>query len=132
MSDNNNNKAVEFDVPRTPSTSIIKVIGVGGGGGNAVNHMYKEGIHDVSFALCNTDKQVLDDSPIPTRLQMGPGLGAGGEPEKASEYAEASLGAIHELLDDGTQWCSSRPEWEEEPAPEPPLSSPAKPERWAS
>lgn len=103
MSDNNNNKAVEFDVPRTPSTSIIKVIGVGGGGGNAVNHMYKEGIHDVSFALCNTDKQVLDDSPIPTRLQMGPGLGAGGEPEKASEYAEASLGAIHELLDDGTQ-----------------------------
>lgn len=103
MSDNNNNKAVEFNVPRTPSTSIIKVIGVGGGGGNAVNHMYKEGIHDVSFALCNTDKQVLDDSPIPTRLQMGPGLGAGGEPEKASEYAEASLGAIHELLDDGTQ-----------------------------
>ncbi len=95
--------AVEFDVPKGKSATIIKVIGVGGGGGNAVNHMYKEGIHDVSFALCNTDKQVLDDSPIPTRLQMGPGLGAGGEPEKASEYAEESLEDIHELLDDGTQ-----------------------------
>lgn len=49
---------------KTNSPSIIKVIGVGGGGGNAVNHMYKEGIHDVSFVLCNTDNQALSDSPI--------------------------------------------------------------------
>ena len=56
---------------KTNSPSIIKVIGVGGGGGNAVNHMYKEGIHDVSFVLCNTDNQALSDSPIPTRLQLG-------------------------------------------------------------
>ncbi len=102
MSDTTDKKAVEFGVPEGPAP-IIKVIGVGGGGGNAVNHMYKEGIHDVSFALCNTDKQVLDDSPIPTRLQMGPGLGAGGKPEKACEYAEASIDAMHELLNDGTK-----------------------------
>ena len=50
--------------------SIIKVIGVGGGGGNAVNHMYKEGIHDVSFVLCNTDAQALNDSPVPVHLQL--------------------------------------------------------------
>lgn len=102
MADTKDNGAVAFGILDGPAP-IIKVIGVGGGGGNAVNHMYKEGIHDVSFALCNTDKQVLDDSPIPTRLQMGPGLGAGGRPKKASEYAEASLGAIHDLLNDGTR-----------------------------
>mgnify|MGYP003466074015 FL=1 len=50
---------------------IIKVIGVGGGGGNAVNHMYREGIHDVSFVLCNTDNQALNDSPVPVHLQLG-------------------------------------------------------------
>ena len=66
-----------------PSNSIIKVIGVGGGGGNAVNHMYKEGIHDVSFVLCNTDAQALNDSPIPVHLQLGKeGLGAGNKPAK--------------------------------------------------
>ena len=51
--------------------SIIKVIGVGGGGGNAVNHMYREGIHDVTFVLCNTDNQALNDSPVPVHLQLG-------------------------------------------------------------
>ena len=57
---------------------IIKVIGVGGGGGNAVNHMYKQGIHDVSFVLCNTDVQALNESPVPVHLQLGKeGLGAG-------------------------------------------------------
>ncbi len=105
MPNNNDNKEkppVDFEIPAS-SPTIIKVIGVGGGGGNAVNHMYKEGIHDVSFALCNTDREVLKESPIQTRLQMGPGLGAGGEPEKAREYAEASIDEIHRLLDDGTQ-----------------------------
>ena len=55
---------VQFDFP-TDSPKIIKVIGVGGGGGNAVNHMYREGIHDVTFVLCNTDNQALKDSPVP-------------------------------------------------------------------
>lgn len=61
---------VQFDFP-TDSPKIIKVIGVGGGGGNAVNHMYREGIHDVTFVLCNTDNQALKDSPVPVKLQLG-------------------------------------------------------------
>ena len=84
--------------------SIIKVIGVGGGGGNAVNHMYREGIHDVSFVLCNTDKQALSDSPVPVRQQLGKeGLGAGNKPEKAREAAEESCEDLRKLLDDGTK-----------------------------
>ena len=61
---------VQFDFP-TDSPKIIKVIGVGGGGGNAVNHMYREGIHDVTFVLCNTDNQALAESPVPVKLQLG-------------------------------------------------------------
>ena len=79
-----------FGEPDKPS-SIIKVIGVGGGGGNAVNHMYREGIHDVTFVLCNTDKKALDDSPVPVHLQLGKeGLGAGNKPEKGQQEAEES------------------------------------------
>lgn len=89
---------------KTNSPSIIKVIGVGGGGGNAVNHMYKEGIHDVSFVLCNTDNQALSDSPIPTRLQLGTeGLGAGNRPARAKEAALESFEDIKKMLDDGTR-----------------------------
>ena len=84
--------------------SIIKVIGVGGGGGNAVNHMYKKGIHDVSFVLCNTDNQALNNSPVPVRLQLGKeGLGAGNRPEKAREAAEETLDDIKNILSDGTR-----------------------------
>ena len=84
--------------------SIIKVIGVGGGGGNAVNHMYREGIHDVSFVLCNTDNQALSDSPVPVHLQLGKeGLGAGNKPEKAREAAEESIEDIRKMLNDGTK-----------------------------
>ncbi len=83
---------------------IIKVIGVGGGGGNAVNHMYKKGIHDVSFVLCNTDNQALNNSPVPVRLQLGKeGLGAGNRPEKAREAAEETLDDIKNILSDGTK-----------------------------
>ena len=75
---------VQFDFP-TDSPKIIKVIGVGGGGGNAVNHMYREGIHDVTFVLCNTDNQALAESPVPVKLQLGrsitQGLGAGNRPD---------------------------------------------------
>ena len=99
----NNIPIVDFGVPEKEH-SIIKVIGVGGGGGNAVNHMYREGIHDVSFVLCNTDNQALNDSPVPVHLQLGKeGLGAGNKPEKARQAAEESLEDIKNMLDDGTR-----------------------------
>ena len=78
----------EVDNVKAPMKSIIKVIGVGGGGCNAVKHMYNMGIHDVEFIICNTDKQALDSSPIPIKIQLGKeGLGAGAVPEKAREAA---------------------------------------------
>ncbi len=83
--------------------SIIKVIGVGGGGCNAVNYMHRQGLKDVSFLVCNTDRQVLIKSSVPSKLQLGPGLGAGGDPETARQYAEESKDHIREALNDGTQ-----------------------------
>jgi cell division protein FtsZ len=99
-------QTVNFDLPiETPK--IIKVIGVGGGGGNAVNHMYREGIHDVTFVLCNTDNQALAKSPVPVKLQLGrhitEGLGAGNRPERARDAAEESIDDIRALLNDGTK-----------------------------
>lgn len=92
---------------QTSSPSIIKVIGVGGGGGNAVNHMYKEGIQDVTFVLCNTDNQALLRSSVPRKIQLGKtiteGLGAGNRPERARMAAEESLEEIRELFNDGTK-----------------------------
>lgn len=99
-------KILDFQFPRKTQT-IIKVIGVGGGGGNAVNHMYNEGIHDVSFALCNTDNQALCQSPVETRVQLGrrttEGLGAGNRPDVAKAAAEESREEIEALLNDGTK-----------------------------
>ena len=83
--------------------SIIKVIGVGGGGCNAVNYMHRQGLKDVSFLVCNTDRQVLIKSSVPSKLQLGPGLGAGGDPETARQYADESRDHIREALNDGTQ-----------------------------
>ena len=84
------------------SPSIIKVIGVGGGGGNAVNHMYREGIHDVTFVVCNTDNQALGESPVPIKLQLGrEGLGAGNRPERARDAANESLEDVKNMLNDG-------------------------------
>lgn len=86
------------------STNIIKVIGVGGGGGNAVNHMYNEGIHDVSFVVCNTDNKALTDSPVMDKIQLGDeGLGAGNKPEKGRECAEQSIDDVKRMLSDGTK-----------------------------
>ena len=100
---NNNSMMVDFCAPEKEN-NIIKVIGVGGGGGNAVNHMYREGIHDVSFVLCNTDNQALHDSPVPVLLQLGKeGLGAGNKPERARQAAEESLDKIKAMLSDGTK-----------------------------
>lgn len=93
-----------LDFGEPEKNSIIKVIGVGGGGGNAVNHMYREGIHDVSFVLCNTDNQALNDSPVPVHIQLGKeGLGAGNKPEKARQAAEESLEDVTAMLNDGTK-----------------------------
>ena len=99
----NNLGVVDFGAPEKEN-SIIKVIGVGGGGGNAVNHMYREGIHDVSFVLCNTDNQALNDRPVPVHLQLGSeGLGAGNRPERARQAAEESIEDIRNMLNDGTR-----------------------------
>ena len=89
---------------RVNNPSIIKVIGVGGGGGNAVNHMYNEGIHDVTYILCNTDRKALEDSPVPTTLQLGQeGLGAGNRPERARKAAMESIEEFKTMLNDGTK-----------------------------
>lgn len=69
---------MHFDVPKEQS-SIIKVIGVGGGGSNAVNHMFMQGIKDVNFVICNTDHQALEMSPVPNKIQLGPSLTKGRE-----------------------------------------------------
>jgi len=95
-----------FDIPREQA-SIIKVIGVGGGGGNAVAHMYREGVRNVTFALCNTDNQALLKSGVPVIIQLGKettkGLGAGNKPHIARQAAEESIEDIRKLLSDGTQ-----------------------------
>lgn len=96
----------EFNIPQK-EPSIIKVIGVGGGGNNAVKHMYEQGIKDVSFVIINTDNQALRNSPVPTKLMIGPettgGLGAGNKPEVAREAAEESIEEIRDLFDPNTQ-----------------------------
>ena len=91
-----------FEVPE--KVNIIKVIGVGGGGGNAVNHMYREGIHDVSFALCNTDAQSLNASPVPVHIMLrNEELCAMSMPKQAREIAEDTIDDIKHMLDDGTK-----------------------------
>lgn len=86
---------------------IIKVLGVGGGGGNAVSHMYKQGLDKISYALCNTDRQAMEASPVPTKVILGPsitkGLGAGNNPKVAAEAAEESVPELTKLFQDGTE-----------------------------
>lgn len=94
---------LQFDI-EDKSNNIIKVIGVGGGGSNAVRHMYKEGVENVSFVVCNTDSQALAHTDVPLRLQLGTeGLGVGGDPEKGHQAAEYSIDDIKSLFNDGTQ-----------------------------
>ncbi len=86
------------------SPSIIKVIGVGGGGCNAVKHMYEQGFSDVTFAVCNTDADALGHSPVERRVQLGSdGLGVGGDPQKGRLATENSVEEIRGILDDGTR-----------------------------
>jgi len=92
---------IHFEIPKNQS-SIIKVIGVGGGGGNAVNYMYNLGIDGVDFIVCNTDSQALSQSPIPNKIQLGPhltqGLGAGANPEIGKQAGEESIDDIAKIL----------------------------------
>jgi cell division protein FtsZ len=97
---------MKFDLPKDQS-SIIKVIGVGGGGSNAVNHMYSQGITGVDFVICNTDQQALDLSPIPNKIQLGvtltEGRGAGSNPEVGKNSAIESVEEIKEILSKNTK-----------------------------
>lgn len=97
---------LHFNLPKEQS-SIIKVIGVGGGGSNAVNHMFKQGIVGVNFIVCNTDSQALDTSPVPNKIQLGPettsGLGAGSNPEVGKVSCEESEDEIREILSKNTK-----------------------------
>lgn len=89
---------LDYKLAKTKS-QLIKVIGVGGGGGNAVNYMYQQGITDVSFALCNTDQWALRESPIEIKIQLGTGLGAGGRPIVSQEAAENAREEIENILE---------------------------------
>jgi len=97
---------LDFDMPQNQS-SAIKVIGIGGGGSNAVNYMYHKGIKGVDFVVCNTDQQALDDSPVPTKIQLGvsitEGLGAGAWPLKGRLAAEENINDVINVLECNTK-----------------------------
>ncbi|MHA6279658.1 cell division protein FtsZ [Salinimicrobium sp. CAU 1759] len=97
---------ITFDLPKNQS-NVIKVIGVGGGGSNAINHMFQQGIKGVDFVICNTDAQALENSPVPNKIQLGvretEGLGAGADPEVGRKAAEESFDEIRALLDTNTK-----------------------------
>ncbi len=106
MSEHTNENGIAFDLPKNQS-AVIKVIGVGGGGSNAVNHMYHSGIRGVDFLVCNTDAQALQHSPVPNKIQLGlmltEGLGAGANPEMGERSAEESMEEIAALLEKNTK-----------------------------
>jgi len=97
---------ISFDLPKNQS-NVIKVIGVGGGGSNAINHMFKQGIKGVDFIVCNTDSQALQNSPVPNKIQLGvnltEGLGAGANPDVGQQSAIESVGDIEKMLDSNTK-----------------------------
>jgi len=97
---------IHFDLPKDQS-SIIKVIGVGGGGSNAVNHMFSQNIEGVNFIICNTDAQAIAQSKVPNKIQLGPhltqGLGAGANPEIGRQATEESLEEIKRILEVNTK-----------------------------
>lgn len=102
----NNQPKIQFDL-QPEQESIIKVIGIGGGGSNAVNHMFRQGIKGVEFLVCNTDAQALSVSPVPYKIQLGPeltdGRGAGAIPEVGRKAAEENVEEIRRILSDGTR-----------------------------
>jgi cell division protein FtsZ len=100
---NGQETGINFNMPKDTSVGIIKVIGVGGGGCNAVRNMYNEGVQGVSFAVCNTDSASLKNSPVPVKILLGEGFGAGARPEVGRAEAESSIDTIEHLLDDHTK-----------------------------
>ena len=103
MEESLNIPTIDFGPVEDKSLRILKVVGVGGGGCNAVRNMYNEGIDGVSFAVCNTDSKVLANSPVPVKLQLGEGLGAGANPEVGRSEAESNEDDIRRLLNDNTK-----------------------------
>lgn len=100
----NNYEGLNFPFPKDKTLRLIKVIGVGGGGGNAVKNMYEKGVTNVGFAICNTDSQALNKSSIPVKIQLGDGgLGVGGVVEKARQAAEESIESVCRLFDEDTK-----------------------------
>ena len=106
MASNTNFDSISFDLPKNQS-NVIKVIGVGGGGSNAINHMFKQGIKGVDFIVCNTDAQALENSSVPNKIQLGvhltEGLGAGANPEVGQQSAIESIAEIEKMLDSNTK-----------------------------
>lgn len=106
MSNKNEFGNIAFDLPKNQS-NVIKVIGVGGGGGNAINHMFQQGIKGVDFVICNTDSQALHNSGVPNKIQLGvnltEGLGAGANPDVGEQAAIESLEDIRRMLDTNTK-----------------------------
>ncbi|CCG54221.1 Cell division protein FtsZ [Flavobacterium indicum GPTSA100-9 = DSM 17447] len=106
MESNNEFGNIMFDLPKNQS-NVIKVIGVGGGGSNAINHMFRQGIIGVDFVVCNTDSQALQSSPVPNKIQLGvsltEGLGAGAKPEVGHQAALESIEEIEKMLDANTK-----------------------------
>ncbi len=106
MSSNNEFENIAFDLPKNQS-NVIKVIGVGGGGSNAINHMFRQGIKGVDFVICNTDSQALENSPVPIKIQLGvsltEGLGAGANPEIGKDAAIESMDEIKSMLSTNTK-----------------------------
>ncbi|MBD3583285.1 cell division protein FtsZ [Flavobacterium selenitireducens] len=106
MTGNSEFGSISFDLPKNQS-NVIKVIGVGGGGSNAINHMFKQGIKGVDFIVCNTDSQALGNSPVPNKIQLGvnltEGLGAGANPEVGQQSAIESVAEIEKMLDSNTK-----------------------------
>lgn len=104
--ENTDFESIKFDLPKNQS-NVIKVIGVGGGGSNAINHMFKQGIKGVDFVVCNTDSQALQNSTVPNKIQLGinltEGLGAGANPEVGQQSALESIEEIEKMLDVNTK-----------------------------
>ena len=103
MNEISNLPPIDFGIVEDRTMRILKVVGVRGAGCNAVRNMYDEGIEGVSFAVCNTDSKVLAKSPVPVKLQLGEGLGAGANPEVGKSEAENNIDDIRTLLNDGTK-----------------------------
>jgi cell division protein FtsZ len=106
MMSNSEFGSISFDLPKNQS-NVIKVIGVGGGGSNAINHMFKQGIKGVDFIVCNTDSQALQNSAVPNKIQLGvhltEGLGAGANPDVGQQSAIESISDIEKMLDQNTK-----------------------------